>query len=97
MDPSGGYNRLYRRLLQKPSKTQYGPNLQPRGTARRPGAGCPVSVRRRRLYDAQTGEVVAELWNGTPPSGYIKGGPDHPSGEAVRAVIERAMADDRKP
>lgn len=46
-----------------------------------------------RLYDAQTGELLVEAWNGTPPS-FIKGGPATPSREAALAVIERAMADD---
>jgi hypothetical protein len=49
-----------------------------------------------QLYDAQTGEVLAEVWNGEPPRTFIKGGPDNPSLEETRKLIERAMTDDRK-
>jgi hypothetical protein len=49
-----------------------------------------------RLYDAQSGEVLAEVWDGGSKTiGFIKGGPDYPSPEAARAVIQRAMTDDR--
>ncbi len=50
-----------------------------------------------RLYDAQTGEILAEVWHGPSPSAsFIRGGPKDVSPEDARAFIDRAMADDRK-
>jgi hypothetical protein len=48
-----------------------------------------------RLYDAQSGELLVESWNGVSPS-FIKGGPEKPSRDAALALIERTMADDWK-
>lgn len=47
------------------------------------------------LYDAQTGEVLAEVWNGDGEQHYLKSGPKNPTRETVRAFMDRTMADDR--
>ena len=49
----------------------------------------------RRLFDGQTGERLAEIWNGSIPSVYLKG-VDKPSSGTVRAFIDTHMAEDRK-
>lgn len=46
-----------------------------------------------RLYDAQTREILAEIWDGK--EGFIKGGPEKSTPKAVRAFIDRVMSDDR--
>jgi hypothetical protein len=50
----------------------------------------------RRLYDGQTGERLAELWDGGVKTTYIKG-KSNPSWDATRAFIDNAMADELKP
>jgi hypothetical protein len=49
----------------------------------------------RRLFDGQTGERLAELWNGPVPTVYLKGVPGA-STEAARTFIDSHMADDLK-
>jgi hypothetical protein len=49
----------------------------------------------RRLFDGQTGERLAELWNGPIPTAYLKGVPGA-SREATRTFIDSHMADDPK-
>lgn len=49
------------------------------------------------LYDAQTEEVLAQLWtSGSEVQNYIKGGPGHPSDAVVRDFINRRMADTKR-
>jgi len=49
----------------------------------------------RRLFDGQTGERLAELWNGAIPTAYLKG-VQGASREATRAFIDSHIADERK-
>jgi hypothetical protein len=48
-----------------------------------------------RLFDGQTGERLAELWNGPIPTAFLKGIQDV-SREATRGFIESHMKDDRR-
>jgi hypothetical protein len=49
----------------------------------------------RRVFDGQTGERLAELWNGPIPTAYLKG-VQGASNDATRAFIDSHMADDLK-
>lgn len=83
-------------MVQNPASSVINPrvlsHLDPR-TAR-----CYVELDNdysRRLFDGQTGERLAEFWNGPVPSTYVKG-VENPSPDATRAFIDARMANDRK-